>query len=177
MKKRNSLFGILTLGLLSTAVFAEDALNSNAEKTTPDKVSTTFEVAQANSSDTKSVLPCPFGWSVEPNPSLDNSLSYLNAQKTLAVSVTSITKGLQSLVTPQSYARVASEQMQCQVPEISNLIEGAWSFDCPKDKVEAIVFGDNNNLVLLVISGRNADTEKELEGFIKFLAYEAKKRD
>ena len=63
--------------------------------------------------------------------------------------------------------------MGCELPLRSNLIENAWSFNCPQDNVEAIVYGEPNNLALLVISGRSADTEAKLEEFIKFLDSEA----
>lgn len=45
-----------------------------------------------------------------------------------------------------------------------------------KDGIEAIVYGDENELVMLAISGRTPDTESRLENFIRFLAYEAKNR-
>lgn len=136
----------------------------------------TYKVNNHNA--TSKVIPCPFGWSVEANPSVDNSLTYVDANQTLAISVTSITKtkDQQSVASPEVYARVAAEQMQCQIPNLSNLIEGAWSFICPKDQVESIVYGSEQELVLLVISGRDVSTEAKLEEFIKFLSFEAKKR-
>lgn len=140
-----------------------------------DSASATYDVAQADESQDK-IIPCPFGWSVEPNPSLDNSLNYVTADGALAVSVTSLSKSAGSYATAEAYARVASEQMQCQIPTNSNIVKNGWSFVCPKDGVEAIVYGDENELVMLAISGRNPDTESRLENFIWFLAYEAKNR-
>ncbi|MGN1281760.1 MAG: hypothetical protein ACI4UM_07650 [Succinivibrio sp.] len=167
MNARKYLLGALIFG--SASVYSADGATNNEQQ-----VSQIFEVAPAVR--TSQIIPCPFGWSVEPNPSVDDSLNYIDADSTLAVSVTSIHTGLDSFVTAESYARVAAEQMQCQIPTNSNLIENGWSFDCPKEGIEAIVFGDNTELVLLAISGRSPETEAKLEGFIKFLSYEAKKR-
>lgn len=96
-----------------------------------DSASATYDVAQADESQDK-IIPCPFGWSVEPNPSLDNSLNYVTADGALAVSVTSLSKSAGFYATAEAYARVASEQMQCQIPTNSNIVEKGWSFVCPK---------------------------------------------
>lgn len=169
MKKSISLTSVLCLGL----AFANSAVSQ--EVSDGDSVSATYNVAQADEVQDR-IIPCPFGWSVEPNPSLDNSLNYVTADGALAVSVTSLSKSAGSYATAEAYARVASEQMQCQIPTNSNIVEKGWSFVCPKDGVEAIVYGDENELVMLAISGRNPNTEPRLENFIRFLAYEAKNR-
>lgn len=134
----------------------------------------TYEVAKSGHS-SELTLPCPFGWSVQPNPSVDNSLSYVDADGKLSVSVTDLSKTIVPNTTAEAYSRVAAEQMNCKLPAHSNLIEGGWSFECEKEKIEAIVYGDAGELALLAISGRNADTEAKLEDFIKFLALEARK--
>ncbi len=121
-------------------------------------------------------IPCPFGWSVQPNPSADNSLSYLTIDGSLAVSVTSIRPVSGQVIESASYARVASQQMQCDLPVKSNLIADAWSFECKNDGIEAVVYGNEEELVLLAISGRNANNEAQLEDFVRFLAYQAKNR-
>jgi hypothetical protein len=120
-------------------------------------------------------IPCPNGWVVEPNPSADDSLSYMTEDGKLAVSVTSIkSKNGSGIPTePESYARVAAEQMSCSIPVRSNLIDGGWSFHCSDFKVDGLVYGSEDELVLLGISGRNADTEAQLTGFIRFLQYQA----
>lgn len=133
-----------------------------------------YEVVKSGHSNDP-LLPCPFGWSVQPNPSVDNSLSYVDADGQLSVSVTDLSTTAVANTTAEAYARVAAEQMDCKIPTRSNLIEDGWSFDCEKEKVEAIVYGDAGELALLAISGRNADTEAKLEEFIKFLALEARK--
>lgn len=142
-----------------------------ADETTEDNV---FEVGVADENVT--VYPCPFGWSVIPNPSVDNSLTYENANSSLIISVTTLKQGAANDAGPEAYARVAAEQMNCKLPSNSNLIEDAFTFDCPFEGVEAIVYGEPGELVLLVISGRNKDTEAELENFVKFLAFEAQNR-
>ncbi len=119
-------------------------------------------------------LPCPFGWSVIPNPSLDDSLSYLNETGQLAVSVTYIRNKAGANVDPEAYARVASEQLKCSLPARSNLLANGWSFNCEETKIEALVYGDPGDLVLLAISGRSPDTESSLERFVDFLAAQAR---
>ncbi len=118
-------------------------------------------------------LPCPTGWSVSPNPSLDDSLAYETDDHSLAVSVSLIKQGNSGPLNPESYARVAAEQMGCTIPVHSNLIDDGWSFECHDFKVESIVYGGNGDLVLLGISGRNSRTERQLNDFIRFLAYQA----
>ncbi len=119
-------------------------------------------------------IPCPFGWSVQPNPSADNSLSYLNSDENLAVNVTTIEPLSGQKVSPASYARVSAQQMLCNLPVKSNLIADAWSFTCEQYDIESIVYGSGSELVLLTISGRNPDTEPQLEEFVRFLADQAK---
>lgn len=120
-------------------------------------------------------IPCPNGWVVEPNPSADNSLSYMTEDGTLAVSVTSIRakEGSGIPTEPESYARVAAEQMSCSIPVRSNLIDGGWTFHCDDFKVDGLVYGSKEELVLLGISGRSADTEAKLTEFVRFLQYQA----
>ncbi|MGN0909418.1 MAG: hypothetical protein ACI4NA_07325 [Succinivibrio sp.] len=120
-------------------------------------------------------IPCPNGWVVEPNPSADNSLSYMTEDGTLAVSVTSIKAkdGTGIPTEPESYARVAAEQMSCSIPVRSNLIDGGWTFHCNDYKVDGLVYGSKDELVLLGISGRSADTESRLTDFVRFLQFQA----
>lgn len=120
-------------------------------------------------------LPYPSGWSVENNPSVENSLSYLHESGDIAVNVTYIAGSAGQNISPEAYARVAAEQLNCDLPVSSNLIEQAWSFKCEQSGVEAIVYGQEGNLVLLSISGRNAETEGLLENFIRFLAYQSRR--
>lgn len=118
-------------------------------------------------------LPCPFGWSVQANPSADNSLSYLHESGELAVNVTYIADSAGDRVTTQTYARVAAEQLHCQMPVASDVIDNAWSFFCEDEDIEAVVYGAEGDLVLLSVSGRNEETERYLSEFIRFLAYQA----
>ncbi len=121
------------------------------------------------------MIPCPHGWSVENNPSVENSLSYLHEGGDLAVNITYVAGTAGQTVEPQAYARVAAEQLSCALPVRSNLIDNAWSFTCDEQGVEAVVYGQQGNLVLLSIAGRNADTEGYLEDFVRFLAYQARR--
>ncbi|SFS34401.1 hypothetical protein SAMN02910357_00232 [Succinivibrio dextrinosolvens] len=132
-----------------------------------EQFSNTYQVAPGEKE--QNIYPCPFGWTVKPNPSVDNSLSYLSSDSKLAISVTSLekTRGVDS--TAEAYARVAALQMNCALPVRSNLIEGAWSFECSDENVETIIYGEPGSLAMLVISGRNPDTEASVEEFIKFL--------
>ncbi|MCR5536069.1 MAG: hypothetical protein K6F05_01500 [Succinivibrio sp.] len=120
-------------------------------------------------------LPCPFGWSVIPNPSQEDSLSYLNESGQLAVSVTYIKNRAGASVDPEAYARVAAEQLKCSLPARSNLLANGWSFTCEDSAIEALVYGEPGDLVLLAISGRSADTEQSLERFIDFLYSQARR--
>ncbi len=137
-----------------------------------DQFSNSYKVAP-HIDDESNKFPCPFGWSVRTNPSVDNSLSYVNSDANLAISVTNLenTRGVDAAA--EAYAKVASMQMNCDLPNRSNLIENAWSFECPIYNVESIVYGEPGALVLLVISGRNADTQADLETFVKFLDSQA----
>lgn len=121
-------------------------------------------------------LPCPSFWSVQPNPSVENSLSYVHDSGDIAVSVTYIADQSGSEVSAETFARVAAEQMNCTMPLRSNLIGHAWSFICDDGELEAIVYGDEGDLVLLSIAGRNEKTETYLDGFISFLSYQAGRR-
>ncbi len=120
-------------------------------------------------------IPCPQGWTVENNPSVENSLSYLHEGGDLAVNITYIADSAGQVVEPEAYARVASEQLSCSLPVRSNLIDKAWSFSCDQQGVEAIVYGQQGNLVLLSISGRNDETETFLEDFVRFLSYQSRR--
>ncbi|MGN0915333.1 MAG: hypothetical protein ACI4NE_03150 [Succinivibrio sp.] len=136
---------------------------------------TSFTNASVTYSDEKTI-PCPYGWSVKVNPSLENSLTYSSVESSLAVSVTAISPARSSKATAEDYARVASQQMKCDMPGRSNLIEDGWTFNCAKEGVEAVVYGSPEQLVLLAITGRKAENEEVLEGFVKFLAFEAQNR-
>lgn len=120
-------------------------------------------------------VPCPPFWMVQLNPSVENSLSYVHESGKLAVSVTYVADQTGAEVGSESFSRVAAEQMNCTLPVKSNILKNAWSFNC-EDGIEALVYGDPGNLVLLSISGRNEDTESYFESFISFLSYQAKAR-
>ena len=60
-------------------------------------------------------LPCPKGWRVEANPSVENSLSYLHEGGDLAVNISYVADTSGQNVLPEAYARVAAEQMNCQM--------------------------------------------------------------
>lgn len=119
-------------------------------------------------------IPCPSFWQVRPNPSVENSLSYVHDSGKLAVSVTYISDQSGSEVSAETFSRVAAEQMNCTLPVQSNLLAHAWAFNCD-DGLEALVYGEPGNLVLLSISGRNEETENYLDGFISFLSYQARR--
>lgn len=121
----------------------------------------------------QTTLPCPNGWTVQANPSVDDSLSYLTDDGKLAVSVSLIKQEKGVSLDSERYARVAAEQMGCSIPVLSNLIEDAWSFTCDDFKIEGVVYGGDRDLVLLGISGRNAETEHQLSNFVRFLAYQS----
>lgn len=120
-------------------------------------------------------IPCPSFWQVRPNPSVENSLSYVHDSGKLAISVTYISDQSGSEVSAETFSRVAAEQMNCTLPVQSNLLAHAWAFNC-EDGIEALVYGEPGNLVLLSISGRNDETENYLDGFISFLSYQARRR-
>ncbi len=172
------LFFMLSLGIVSSG-FAKDA--ATTPKTSVDDVQmenvyTTLKGdVRAYYDEIDEGLPCPFGWTVRHNPSVDNSISYLHASDTLAVSVTSLKDAKANYVKPEMFARVASEQMNCDLPVKSNLIEGAYSFTCKDENVESIIYGEENNLAMLVVSGRNPENEEALEQFIGFLRKEAER--
>lgn len=119
-------------------------------------------------------LPCPQGWTVAPNASVENSLSYAHLTQNLAVSVSYIAARAGPQVSPERYARVAAQKMLCSMPVMSNLIAGAWTFTCKELGVETVIYGPPGNLVMLAIAGRSADTEPLLEDFIRFLAAQAR---
>lgn len=120
-------------------------------------------------------IPCPPFWTVQPNPSMDNSLSYVHDSGEIAVSVTYIADKSGSQVGPETFSRVAAEQMNCTLPVKSNILKKAWAFNCD-DGIEALVYGETGNLVLLSISGRNDETENYFESFITFLSYQSRIR-
>ncbi len=117
-------------------------------------------------------IPCPPFWTVQPNPSMDNSLSYVHDSGDIAVSVTYIADKSGTQVGPETFSRVAAEQMNCTLPVKSNILNKAWAFNCD-DGIEALVYGETGNLVLLSISGRNDETENYFESFITFLSYQS----
>lgn len=120
-------------------------------------------------------IPCPSFWTVQPNPSVENSLSYVHESGKIAVSVTYIAQKSGSLVSPNTFARVAAEQMNCTLPVKSNLLANGWAFNCDNN-IEALVYGDTGDIVLLSISGRSDETENYLDNFITFLEYQARRR-
>lgn len=120
-------------------------------------------------------IPCPSFWTVEPNPSVENSLSYLHDSGKIAVNVTYIAGQSGTQISAETFSRVAAEQMNCSLPVKSNLLANAWAFDC-ENNIEALVYGEPGNLVLLSIAGRSSDTESYLDSFMKFLSYQASRR-
>lgn len=157
-------FSRLFLGLVcGMSVFA-----TNAEL-----VSSEYTVEKSKAE--QEPVPCPFGFSVKLNPSVPNSLVYKDEGSKLAISVTAIKQQDDSPSSPESYAKASAKQMVCSVPVLSSLVEDGYSFVCEDDGIEAIVYGDDDELVLLAISGRNRANENKLEQFIKFLDEEAKK--
>ncbi|MBO8414919.1 MAG: hypothetical protein IAB19_00860 [Proteobacteria bacterium] len=162
---------MLLLGLTAAAAFS--AVQVSAAETAA--AAADSAAADAALEEELPELPCPTGWSVENNPSVENSLSYLHEGGDLAVNITYVAGSAGNGIEPESYARVAAEQLDCTLPVRSNLIDKAWSFECEQSGVEAIVYGQAGNLVLLSISGRNDDTESALEDFVRFLAYQSKR--
>lgn len=134
-----------------------------------------YAAEPAATDENKFNIPCPSFWSVEPNPSVENSLSYVHDSEKIAVSVTYIAGQSGAQVSSETFSRVAAEQMNCSLPVKSNLLANAWAFDC-ENGIEALVYGDPGNLVLLSISGRSAETESYLDSFIKFLSYQASRK-
>lgn len=127
------------------------------------------------SDENKLNIPCPSFWSVEPNPSVENSLSYVHDSGDIAINVTYIAGQSGTQVSAETFSRVAAEQMNCSLPVKSNILANAWAFDCEND-IEALVYGEPGNLVLLSISGRNSETESYLDSFMKFLSYQASRK-
>lgn len=119
-------------------------------------------------------IPCPPNWTVENNASVENSLSYINDAKNLAINVTYVGNRIGDKVSATTYAQVASQKLACSIPVQSNLIKNAWTFYCEDTKIEAVVYGPDGNLVLLSIAGRSPETEEDLKDFINFLNYQAK---
>lgn len=124
----------------------------------------------------QAAIPCPFGFSVKLNPSVPNSLVYKDEGSKLAVSVTAIKQLTDSPSSPEAYAKASAKQLACSVPVLSSLVADGYSFVCENEGIEAIVYGDDAELVLLAISGRDRANEEKLEQFIKFLDDEAKKQ-
>lgn len=161
-----------TLALLAfvpSQAATEDTVSSNsaAQDTAANELELEF-------ADPTQEIPCPSFWQVRPNPSVENSLSYVHDSGKLAVSVTYISDQSGSEVSAETFSRVAAEQMNCTLPVQSNLLAHAWAFNCD-DGLEALVYGEPGNLVLLSISGRNEETENYLDGFISFLSYQARR--
>ena len=158
-------FSRLFLGLVcSMSVFA-----ANAELASSEYVVEKSRTEQA-------AIPCPFGFSVKLNPSVPNSLVYKDEGSKLAVSVTAIKQLTDSPSSPEAYAKASAKQLACSVPVLSSLVADGYSFVCENEGIEAIVYGDDAELVLLAISGRDRANEEKLEQFIKFLDDEAKKQ-
>ncbi|MBO5566925.1 MAG: hypothetical protein J5934_06885 [Succinivibrio sp.] len=163
---------LIALGIISFIPFALAEEKAVYDSSVGD-VANTATRSDFNESD----IPCPFGWSVKPNPSLDNSLSYVTADGSLSCSVTYIKPEVTRGYGAETYSRVSAEQMKCDLPVKSDLIADAWSFNCPDSRIEAVIYGDGQSgLVLLAIAGRSASTDKDLDDFIRFLANEAKRR-
>lgn len=163
------------LGLALSLAFSATAVAAEAPNTTA-AINAAPGVNDDLALSTGPELPCPSFWSVQPNPSVENSLSYVHDSGDIAVSVTYIADQSGSEVSSETFARVAAEQMNCTLPIRSNLIGHAWSFTCDDGTIEAIVYGDEGDLVLLSIAGRNEKTESYLDGFISFLSYQASRR-
>lgn len=152
---------------------AEAVSKAEAEaKTTTAPTQITDTGIALNAGETIQDIPCPSSWQVRPNPSVENSLSYVHDSGKMAISVTYISEQTGSEISSETFARVAAEQMNCTLPIASNLLEHAWSFSC-EDGIEALIYGEPRNLVLLSISGRNEETETYLDKFISFLSYQA----
>ena len=159
-------FSRLFLGLVcSMSVFAVNAELISSEY-----------VVEKSKAQQESTIPCPFGFSVKLNPSVPNSLVYKDEGSKLAISVTAIKQLEDSPSSPEAYAKASAKQMACSVPVLSSLVADGYSFVCENDGIEAIVYGDDAELVLLAISGRDRANEEKLEQFIKFLDDEAKKQ-
>ena len=166
-----ALWMVGVIGAVDTAMAAEELAPANTNTTT------TMSGANANAAVIDEValdIPCPPFWTVQPNPSVENSLSYVHNSGKMAISVTYISDQSGSEVSAETFSRVAAEQMNCTLPVQSNVLAHAWAFDCD-DGIEALVYGDPGNLVLLSISGRTDETESYLDGFISFLSYQARR--
>lgn len=124
-------------------------------------------------SDDFAKIPCPNYFTVEINSAVDNSLTYTHESNLISINVSYIPEYISKNANAESFSRVSAELLKCELPIKSDLIKGAWSFKCDED-VEAIVYGDTGDLVLLSISGRNSSTEEYLENFIRFLSYHSK---
>ena len=134
--------------------------------------------ADNNSSDfmiTDERIPCPDGFIVEINPAVENSLTYTHENMDLSVNVTYIADSIAQNASPEAFARVSAQQLNCHMPVHSNLIEKGWSFMCDDYATEAVIYGQKGDLVMLTISGRSSKTESKLEDFIKFLDYQARR--
>ena len=81
-----------------------------------DKVAVHAEKADVTAQYYSQNIPCPPFWSVQPNPSMDNSLSYVHESGSIAVSVTYIADKSGSQVSAETFSRVAAEQMNCTLP-------------------------------------------------------------
>lgn len=171
-----NLFSVVYLLTCSFYICAQEQ-DSNINTQTSDALKQNIDPEYIDPAQTPTPIPCPKNWTVQPNASLENSLSYVHENNDLAVNVTYIADRVGEKVSAQNYARVAAQKLSCQMPVHSNLIKDAWSFYCDDTNIEAIVYGSDGNLVLLSIAGRNTDTEIALEDFIRFLQYEALQED
>lgn len=169
----------LLLGALVVSTpYAQEALNNSDQVNSAnnaDVVNNTGISKQVNELAKKLNIPCPPFWSVIPNPSVENSLSYVHDSGALAINVTYIEQKSGINVSSESFARVASEMMTCSLPVRSNILDQAWSFTC-ENGIEALVYGEVGNIVLLSISGRNEKTENSFYEFMLFLRYQANRQ-
>ena len=130
-----------TLALLAfvpSQAATEDIVSSNsAASATQDAAAFANTEAEMEFADPTQEIPCPSFWQVRPNPSVENSLSYVHDSGKLAISVTYISDQSGSEVSAETFSRVAAEQMNCTLPVKSNLLNHAWAFNCD-DGLEAV---------------------------------------
>ena len=63
---------------------------------------------------------------------------------------------------PEAFARVSAQQLNCHMPVHSNLIEKGWSFMCDDYATEAVIYGQKGDLVMLTSMGRTAKQKASL---------------
>lgn len=177
---------ITLLGMICALVLGSNNVAFAQNKKAPQNDVSISDAAIASSNSTPAVpltqdeaanhnIPCPSFWSVQANPSVENSLSYVHDSGKIAISVTYIASLSGNNVTPNTFARVSAEQMNCTLPVKSNVLSNAWAFTCDND-IEALVYGEAGDLVLLSISGRSDETESDFDSFISFLEYQSRRR-